>query len=131
MPDVGIERPRFCSQCGQPVTVADAVFCKECGAPLAVTAWFSHDISWRPWVALLLSVVPGLGHFYKGQVGRGIAWFVVIIVMYWSPNEWAFGFVLHVICAFNAALSGAIREEAFRHSPRRRDRMSAAAGPRP
>jgi TM2 domain-containing membrane protein YozV len=131
MPDVGIERPRFCSQCGQPVTVADAVFCKECGAPLAVTAWFSHDISWRPSIALLLSVVPGLGHFYKGQVGRGIAWFVVVIVMYLSPNAWAFGFVLHVICAFNAALSGAIREEAFRHSPRRRDRLSATAGPRP
>src|SRR6202022_404484 len=62
IPDVGIERPRFCSQCG---------------APLAGTAWFSHDISWRPWIALLLSVVPGLGHFYKGQVGRAIAWFVV------------------------------------------------------
>jgi TM2 domain-containing membrane protein YozV len=129
MPDVGIERPRFCSQCGQPVTVADAVFCKECGAPLAVTAWFSHDISWRPWIALLLSVVPGLGHFYKGQVGRAIAWFVVIVVL-WSSVP-PLGLIFHVICAFNAALSGAIREEAFRHAPRRRDRLSAAAGPRP
>ena len=129
MPDVGIERPRFCSQCGQPVTVADAVFCKECGAPLAVTAWFSHDISWRPWVALLLSVVPGLGHFYKGQVGRGIAWFVVVVFLLMSATP--IGFILYIICAFNAALSGAIREEAFRHSPRRRDRLSAAAGPRP
>jgi TM2 domain-containing membrane protein YozV len=131
MPDLGIERPRFCSQCGQPVTVADAVFCKECGAPLAGTAWFSHDISWRPWSALILSVVPGLGQFYKGQRGKAIAWFVVVIVMYSSPSAWAFGFVLHIICAFNAAFSGAIREEAFRHSPRRGDRMSATAGPRP
>src|SRR5260370_32464733 len=102
MPDVGIERPRFCSQCGQPVTVADAVFCKECGAPLAVTAWFSHDISWRPWIALLLSVVPGLGHFYKAQAGGGIACLVALVFFLMRPPP--LGFIFYILLAFNASI---------------------------
>src|SRR5260370_7276864 len=111
MPDVGIERPRFCSQCGQPVTVADAVFCKECGAPLAVTDWFSHDISWRPWIALLLSVVPGLGHFYKAQVGRGFAWFLVVVFLLMSRTP--IGFTFTFIFASTPPLPSPIRQNPF------------------
>jgi hypothetical protein len=112
MADSRVERPRFCSQCGSPVVVADASFCKNCGAPLASTVWFNPEISWNPRLALALSIIPGLGHWYKGQRVRGLLWFIFVILLY-SSNAPTIGILLHVICASNAGLSGAIREEAI------------------
>jgi hypothetical protein len=116
MPDPRIERPRFCAQCGVPVVVPDASFCKNCGAPLAQTIWFNSTISWRPWVAVSLSIVPGLGHWYKGERARGLLWFIFVLLLY--SNNALLGFPLHVICAFNAGLGGAIHEEAIANSAR-------------
>lgn len=130
MPDERIERARFCSQCGQPVVVADANYCKECGAPLAATVWFRHDITWRPARAFVRSVVPGWGHWYKGQHRRGLLWFAGVIFAY-AANT-GLGLLVHFICALNAAFGGAIKEEAFRRM-RRRTRvngLSATAKPR-
>ena len=118
MPDSTIERARYCSQCGQPVTVTDAAFCKECGAPLAGTIWLSREITWRPGVAFALSIVPGVGHFYKRQPGRGVLWFLFEIFMYATPLGW----IVHLICASNAALAGAIKEDAL-------DRSMPGSGP--
>ena len=114
MSDPGLERPRFCAQCGTPLVVPDANFCKDCGAPLT---WLSRDISWRPLLAICLSVIPGLGQLYKGQPGRGLLWFmfVVLFLVYATP----IGVVLWMICAGNAALAGAVHEEAIVHSARR------------
>lgn len=103
------------------MTVADASFCKECGAALAGTFWLTREITWRPAVAFVLSVVPGLGHLYKKQPGRGLLWFMFVIYMY--ATVLPLGWIIHVICAFNAALSGAIREEAL-------SRAGRGAGPR-
>jgi hypothetical protein len=121
MADSRIERPRYCSQCGQPVIVADASFCKECGAPLAGTFWLTRQITWRPALAFVLSIVPGLGHLYKQQPWRGLLWFIFVVYMY--AVALPLGWMIHVICAFNAALSGAIREEAL-------TRAGRGAGPR-
>jgi hypothetical protein len=117
MADTESERPRFCSQCGQPVMVVDAVFCKECGAPLASTVWFRRDVTWHPATALVLSVFPGLGHWYKGQPRRAVIWFLCVALFYASAP--VIGLLLHVICAGNAALAGAIREEAIGRTGRR------------
>ena len=127
MADTENERPRFCSQCGQPVTVMDAIFCKECGAPLVSTEWFRHDVTWHPATALFLSVFPGLGHWYKGQPRRAIIWFLCVVFFYTTAPF--VGVLLHVICAGNAALAGAIREEAIGRSGRSRrlSGLSAAA----
>ena len=119
MPDPRIERPRFCAQCGAPVVVADANFCKNCGALLTNTVWFNSNISWRPRVAVALSIVPGLGHWYKGERARGLLWFIFVAMLYFS-NAPVLGFLLHLICAGNAGLGGAIREEAFANSTRYR-----------
>src|SRR5215469_3130723 len=121
MPDPRIERPRFCAQCGAPVVVADANFCKDCGAPLANTVWFNSDISWRPRVAVALSIVPGLGHWYKGERARGLLWFIFVPMFYLSSAP-VLGILLHLICACNAGLGGAIREEAIANSTGRRMR---------
>jgi len=118
MPDPRLERPRFCAQCGAPVVVADATFCKNCGAPLT---WISRDISWRPMLALLLSVIPGLGQLYKGQPGRGLLWFIFVLLF--LVHATPVGLLLWMICAGNAALAGAIHEEAIANSARHRRRL--------
>jgi TM2 domain-containing membrane protein YozV len=130
MADTSAERARFCSQCGQPVMVDDAIFCKECGAPLAGTVWFRHDVTWHPFTALILSVFPGLGHWYKGQPRRAIIWFSAVVFFYVTAP--VIGLLLHMICAGNAALAGAIREEAMARSGRTgTDGFSASLGPGP
>jgi TM2 domain-containing membrane protein YozV len=115
MSDMRMDRPRFCAHCGAPVVVADANFCKQCGAPLT---WLSHNISWRPMLAMLLSVIPGLGQLYKGQPGRGLLWFMLVIVflVYATP----IGLLLWIVCAGNAALGGAVREDVIAHSVQHR-----------
>src|SRR6266851_40716 len=130
LPDPRIERPRFCSQCGDPVVVADAHFCKNCGAPLTHTVWFNPNIAWRPRVAVALSVVPGLGHWYKGERARGLLWFFFVTLLYFFSNAQMVGFLLHLICACNAGLGGAIREEAIAKSARHRMRPRAHPGSR-
>lgn len=114
MSDPPFDRPRFCAQCGTAVVVPDASFCRQCGAPLT---WLGRDVSWRPLLALCLSIIPGLGQLYKGQSGRGMLWFVFVILFlaYAMP----IGILLWIICAGNAALSGAVREEVIAGSARR------------
>ena len=116
MPDTATSNARFCSQCGQAVTVADATFCKECGAPLAGALWLRHEITWRPIVAFALSFVPGLGQFYKQQRVRAVLWFLCVLYAYQMAPP--LGLLLHLICAGNAAFAGAIREGAIARTAR-------------
>ncbi len=115
-----VEPPRFCSRCGSPVVVVDASYCKECGAPLAATVWLNRAIGWRPWTALLLSILPGLGQWYKGQRLRGVIWFLVVLAFYGLQPV---GLMLHIICAGNAALSGALKDD----SPQRWSQLRRTA----
>jgi hypothetical protein len=117
-----IEPARFCSRCGRPITVVDASFCKECGAPLADTVWLSRSISWHPLTALMLSVVPGLGHWYKGRRRHAIIWFLVVMFLYATAPP--FGLIMHMICAGNAALAGAVHEDALTRRARSRRRSA-------
>jgi len=126
MPDPHIERAHFCAQCGAAVVVADAVFCKNCGAPLPNAVWHSN-ISWRPAIAIALSVLPGLGHWYKGEWRRGLLWFIFVMILY--SYVAALGLLLHLICACNAGLAGAIREDALVNATRRH-RYPRRGGPR-
>ena len=92
------------------------MFCKEGGAPLASQAWIRRDITLRPTVAAALSLVPGLGHLYRGHPWKAIAWFLGVAMAY--PLAYPLGFVLHLVCAGNAALSGAIQENTVIRGPR-------------
>jgi hypothetical protein len=111
------EPARFCSRCGQPVVVAGAQFCKECGAPLAGTSIFVRDPGFNPITAALLSIIPGLGHVYKRKPGRGAVWFFAVMFAYGTGLQ--LGVLLHVICAINAALQGAIAGDGARSRGRR------------
>lgn len=127
MPEARTARPRFCSQCGAAVVVADASFCKECGAPLPSTVWLDPHDTWRPRSLALLSLVPGLGHWWKGQRIRGVAWFFTVLFFYAFPAP--IGLLMHMICAGNAAFGSALRADTLtgRRGRRRSTRLTAGA----
>ncbi len=124
MTETGTTQARFCSQCGQPVTVADAVYCKQCGARLSVAGWLG-DLGSPAVVAVVLSVVPGLGHFYAGRTGRAIGWFFGTLFAYGASSS--LGVLIHLVCAVSAARAATLDAE------RRGIRASRAltAGPPP
>jgi hypothetical protein len=109
VPESDFEKPRFCSQCGQPIVVADARYCKSCGAPLTLSQLLLRNPGYSPVLALLLSIVPGVGQIYRGKPFKGILWFFG--VTFWYGAAWPLGFVLHLICAANAAFAGAIHND--------------------
>jgi NMD protein affecting ribosome stability and mRNA decay len=117
VPDSEFARPRFCSRCGRPIVVDDASFCKDCGAALGPRRWMKRDPGFNPVMALVLSIIPGLGHVYRGRVARGIMWFFGVSFCYAAGL--GLGVVIHFICASNAAFAGTVREDAFA-APRNR-----------
>jgi len=92
-----------CPECGREVSSA-AASCPGCGHPIrpAVSAPSTPQRKWSPGVAAVLSlVIPGAGQMYKGQVARGLVWFLVVVIGYGAfvvP-----GLVLHVMCILGAA----------------------------
>jgi hypothetical protein len=129
VPEPDLDKARFCWRCGHPVVVREAQFCKDCGAPLAGGRFFARDLGFNPVIAALLSVIPGLGHVYKGSPGRGAIWFFVVMLSY-GVNP-SLGLILQLVCAANAALKGAIQEDAFARSRHRRHRHSNSRFPYP
>lgn len=73
-----------CPRCGTPLTPTTK-FCPECGTQIRVQPVQGEVIERRavaapsPWVAALLSIVPGLGHWYAGAPRRGFIFFVAIV----------------------------------------------------
>ena len=122
MAETAPTRARFCSQCGQPVTVAEAVYCKQCGASLGAARWLG-DLNSPAVIAVVLSVVPGLGHFYAGRTGRAIGWFFGTLFAYGTSSS--LGVLIHMVCAVSAARAAALDAE------RRGIRASGALRARP
>jgi TM2 domain-containing membrane protein YozV len=86
--------------------VAGAVYCKDCGGTLAGSQRLVHARDYNPVTAALLSIVPGLGHLYRGKPGRAVIWFFVVIVAY---SLGPIGYLIHLACCANAALSGSVQ----------------------
>ena len=107
--EVDFEKPRFCSRCGAPIVVAEASFCKSCGAPVTRFPLLSKSSGFNPVLALILSIVPGVGHIYSGRPFKGIMWFFFVSIAYGMGPP--FGILIHLICAANAAFSGTLRED--------------------
>lgn len=60
----------FCGTCGAPLAAASAR-CPRCGAqPLTAAGARPRPVS--PWLAVGLSVIPGLGHIYLGHWRKGL-----------------------------------------------------------
>ena len=68
-----------------------------------------RDQGFNPILALVLSIVPGVGHIYRGKPFRGIMWFFGVSFAYAMGPP--LGILIHLVCAANAAFSGALRED--------------------
>ncbi len=90
---------------------------------------FVSNPGFNPFLAAVLSIIPGLGHLYKGNPGRAVMWFLLVTFTY--PLNPGLGLLLHFICAANAALKGAIEDDAFssRLRPRHRRRRHRGSPP--
>ena len=89
--------------------VAEASFCKSCGAPVTQFPLIRRSAGFNPMLALVLSIVPGVGHIYRGKPFKGIFWFIFVTFAY--AVSYSFGTLIHVICAANAAFSDRLRED--------------------
>jgi len=76
-----------CPHCQTPLA-PDVKFCAECGTQIHVQPVHVELVETRaaprshapnPWSAALLSIVPGLGHWYAGAPKRGLIFFVAIV----------------------------------------------------
>ncbi len=76
-----------CPRCQTPLA-QDAKFCPECGTQLQVQPVHAELVETRaaprpaqpsPWAAALLSIIPGLGHWYAGSPRRGLIFFAAIV----------------------------------------------------
>jgi hypothetical protein len=127
MAEGGAPRPRFCSQCGAPVVVAGASFCKDCGTRLGASGLLGElNFNSAAAVAFVLSVMPGLGHFYAGRTWRALKWFVGVLLAYAiSPG---LGVLIHLVCGVSAARAG--MEDAARRATAQTGR-ALMSGPGP
>lgn len=90
-----------CPICKKEISKAAAA-CPSCGHPISLQAIETLRRSWSPGIAAVLSLfIPGAGQIYKGHVGAGILWLVLVVGGYFLfiiP-----GIILHLVCIFNAA----------------------------
>jgi predicted RNA-binding Zn-ribbon protein involved in translation (DUF1610 family) len=91
-----------CPYCGEEI-LAQAKKCKHCGEFLdGELRRRNAPRKWSPGVAAVLSfIIPGLGQMYKGQIGNGLVWMIVVIIGYVMmiiP-----GLILHLCCIAGAA----------------------------
>ncbi|MEM4290409.1 MAG: TM2 domain-containing protein [Nitrososphaerota archaeon] len=75
------ERPtKYCFRCGAVIDL-DAEICPKCGVRQPVRGRSATTERKSPGIAAVLAFfVPGLGHIYCGQIGKGIIFLLLAIV---------------------------------------------------
>jgi TM2 domain-containing membrane protein YozV len=88
---------KYCQYCGKPIKIKESSFCENCGMNLSINSE-NHIVSGEnmieyhknPYLATLLSIFPGIGQMYNGQVFKGILikiiWQILIIISGLSLN---------------------------------------------
>jgi TM2 domain-containing membrane protein YozV len=100
-----------CPFCAEEIN-KDAIKCKHCGEILdsdmrAARAQENQQAipkerKWSPGVAAVLSlIIPGAGQMYKGKIGSGFFWLIIVVIGY--ALMVIPGLILHLICIANAA----------------------------
>ena len=106
------DQTKKCPYCAEAISI-DAIKCKHCGEILDNDIRTARQQSsqivmpthierkWNPGVAAVLSlIIPGAGQIYKGNIGSGIFWLIIVSIGYFLlviP-----GLILHLICIVTA-----------------------------
>ncbi len=81
---------RYCKYCGEPIKKEDALFCEKCGKRLVerevneyVPEKNDDQIIYHKnkYLTGILSLYPGLGQLYNGQVLKGIIFFIITVIL--------------------------------------------------
>lgn len=103
-----------CPYCAE-IIKAEAIKCKHCGENLIEEDfWTESDRKKRErqaqtptppkinsgTAAVLSLFFPGAGQIYRGKIGKGIFWFIIVLIGYF-PFIFP-GLILQVICIYNA-----------------------------
>ena len=104
-----LEDTKLCPYCAESIKM-DAKKCKHCKEVLddelrteqQQISVFVQPPKWSPGVAAVLSLfIPGAGQIYKGQIGNGLVWLILVAIGYLLlvvP-----GLILHIFCIIGAA----------------------------
>jgi len=107
---------KACPYCGETIQ-SIARKCKHCGEylddSLRATRIPARTADWNAGIAAVLSlIIPGAGQIYKGRLGAGIAWFILVAVGYGisatfaslvGPFAFLIGIFLHLCCVVSAS----------------------------
>jgi TM2 domain-containing membrane protein YozV len=102
-----------CERCGRPL-------CAECAVSIDASAWCRECLQkavkrdrehrarrrWRKPVAALLSIVPGAGHMFLGQIGKGFAlmgllFAAVFLVIVYSDSTGMYWMIAYLVPALS------------------------------
>lgn len=94
-----------CPHCAEEILV-EAKKCKHCGEFLDEKIIEEREAKaaqkWNPGTAALISIFfPGFGHIYKGKVGEGFLWIIILIIT--MVIFFPLGIILYFVCIFDAA----------------------------
>jgi TM2 domain-containing membrane protein YozV/predicted RNA-binding Zn-ribbon protein involved in translation (DUF1610 family) len=112
----------FCPDCGIKLPNLNAIVCPNCGGALSGRSNTSMPTSnmqaeKNSAIAVILSVIPGLGQIYNGQIGKGILFFIVAFILLFTSWLIVPGILLAILWIVNIVDAYVTAEKINRGEP--------------